>query len=44
LLEEAEDIVDSAVPEALHEVEDEEKPQRHGRSATRRRWPWTRRS
>ena len=43
LLEEAEDIVDSAVPEALLEVEDEEKSQRDGRAVTRRRWPWSRR-
>jgi len=43
LLEEAEDIVDSVVPETLAQVEHDEKRGRGGRSAGRsRRWPWSR--
>jgi hypothetical protein len=43
LLEEAEDIVDSVVPETLSEVErDEQRAARRRSPSRRRRWPWSR--
>lgn len=41
LLEQAEDIVDSVVPETLTEVEHDEKRAEHRNP--KRRWPWGRR-
>jgi hypothetical protein len=43
LLDEAEDIVDSVVPETLAAVEQEDK-NRERKSPRRSRWPWGRRS
>jgi len=43
LLEQAEDIVDSVVPETLEEVERDEKRSEQSRAKPGRRWPWNRR-
>jgi len=44
VLEQAEDIVDSVVPETLREVEREEKRAERRSPASKRRWPWSRRA
>ena len=47
LLEQAEDIIDSVVPQTLMEVERQEKksaPRGRPGTGTKRRWPWSRRS
>jgi hypothetical protein len=44
LLEQAEDIVDSVVPETFSEVEREDERAERRQGAARRRWPWSRRS
>jgi hypothetical protein len=43
LLEQAEDIVDAVVPETLVEVEKEERRADRHKTASKRRWPWSRR-
>ena len=42
VLEQAEDIVDSVVPETLREVEEQEKRSERGGPTSKRRWPWSR--
>jgi hypothetical protein len=44
LLEQAEDIVDSVVPQALSEVEREDERARRASATSKRRWPWSRRT
>ncbi|MGD0321226.1 MAG: hypothetical protein ABSC00_06440 [Acidimicrobiales bacterium] len=44
LLEQAEDIVDSVVPETLSEVEHDDERVERRQGTGRRRWPWSRRS
>jgi hypothetical protein len=43
LLEEAEDIVDSVVPQTLAEVQRAEREAERTAASSRRRWPWRRR-